>query len=139
MASRQERRKAERHAAKRAPAQAGAAGAGAAGASGAPGAAGAAAAGAQVHVNPVGDWTTQTDDPNVYISKHALDAVTLKQKADGGDMEALYCLGYHMASEADTIARTPLGTAGRSPKGDAGFVCNTLHRTISGCSLTETR
>ena len=59
--SRQERRKAEREAAKRAPARAGAAGA--AGAN--QGAAGAAAALANLNVNvnpPLGDWTTQAKD-----------------------------------------------------------------------------
>jgi len=54
MPSRQERRAAERDAAKRAPAQAGAGGAG-----------GAAAALASVDVNPLGDWTTQAEDPYV--------------------------------------------------------------------------
>jgi len=57
MPSRQERRKAERDAAKRAPAAAGAAGA-----TGAAGAA-TAAARANVDVNPIGDWTTQAEDP----------------------------------------------------------------------------
>jgi hypothetical protein len=69
--SRQERRKAGRDAAKRAPAQAGAARAaggnqGAEGAAGAnQGAAGAAAALANLNVNvnpPLGDWTTQAKD-----------------------------------------------------------------------------
>ena len=57
MPSRQERRKAERDAAKRAPGQAGAAGA--------TGAAGTAAAAARtnVDVHPIGDWTTQAEDP----------------------------------------------------------------------------
>jgi hypothetical protein len=50
MASRQERRKAERDAAKRASAEAGAAGA-----------RGATAARANPNVNPVGDWTTQAE------------------------------------------------------------------------------
>ena len=54
MPSRQERRKAERTAAKRAPAQAGAGGA-----------AGAAAALANINVIPLGDWTTQAEDPRV--------------------------------------------------------------------------
>jgi hypothetical protein len=52
--SRQERRKAERQAAKRAPAQAGAAGA-----------TGAATALANLNVNPLGDWTTHAQDPLV--------------------------------------------------------------------------
>jgi hypothetical protein len=55
--SRQERRKAERDAAKRAPAKTVAGGAG--------GAAGAAAALANLNVNPLGDWKTQAEDPDV--------------------------------------------------------------------------
>jgi len=54
MPSRQQRRKAERDAAKRAPAKTGI-GEGA----------GAAAAGANVNVVPLGDWTTQAEDPTV--------------------------------------------------------------------------
>jgi len=54
MPSRQERRKAERDAAKRAPARAGAGGA-----------AGAVAARTDVNVNSLGDWTTQAEDPYV--------------------------------------------------------------------------
>jgi hypothetical protein len=56
MKSRQERRKAERDAAKRAPGQAEAAGAARAGAA-------AAVARVNVNVKPVGDWTTQNEDP----------------------------------------------------------------------------
>jgi len=77
MPSRQERRKAERDAAKRAPGQTGAAGAA--------GATGAAAALANLNVNPLGDWTTQTADPNVGPGSHALlatspDVVHLKTR-----------------------------------------------------------
>ena len=57
MTSRQERRKAERDAAKRAPAKAGAAGA-----------AGAAAALENLNVNPLGDWKTQAEDPAVGLA-----------------------------------------------------------------------
>ncbi len=64
MPSRQERRKAERDAAKRALAQAGAAGAG-----------GAAAARANENMNPVGDWTTQTADPFVLLRELGDDVV----------------------------------------------------------------
>jgi hypothetical protein len=62
--SRQERRKVERAAAKRAPARASAAGA-----AGAAGAAEAAAALANLSVNasPGGDWTTQEKDPLVLL------------------------------------------------------------------------
>jgi len=58
--SRQERRKAERDAAKRAPGQAGAAGAGGAG--------GAAAALVNVDVSPLGHWTTQAADPYALLA-----------------------------------------------------------------------
>jgi hypothetical protein len=61
--SRQERRKAMRDAAKRAPAQSGAAGTGAA-----------AAARATVNVNQLGDWSTQTEDPMALF--RALGAVS---------------------------------------------------------------
>ena len=61
--SRQERRKAERDAAKRAPANAGAAGAKKA-----------AAALANLNVNSLGDWTTQAEDasvgPGVFPPRH---------------------------------------------------------------------
>jgi hypothetical protein len=56
MPTRQERRAAERDAAKRARGQAGAGAAG-----------GAAAALANVHVNPVGDWSTQAAKPDLLI------------------------------------------------------------------------
>jgi hypothetical protein len=56
MPSRQERRKAERVAAKRASARAGAAGAGGAAA---------AIANLNLNVNSLGDWTTQNEDHNV--------------------------------------------------------------------------
>ena len=57
--SRQERRRAERDAEKRTPAQAGATGA-------------ATAARADVYVSPLGDWTTQADDPFVGPSGYCL-------------------------------------------------------------------
>ena len=92
MASGQERRKAERDAAKRAP-RAGAEGAaGAAGAAGAVGAAGAAGAAAalanlNVHVTPLGDWTTQAADP--YVLSRSLGPEILKQQASAGDGQGL--------------------------------------------------
>ena len=109
MPSRQERRKAERDAAKRAPAQAGAAGA-----------AGAAAALANlnVNVNPVGDWTTQTKDPRVLV--RALGAEVVKRRAGEGDREAQWSLGYSLMCEAG-VPGTPLGAGGRSPKADVGL------------------
>jgi TPR repeat protein len=119
--SRQERRKAERDAAKRAaPARAGAAGA--AGAEGAnQGAAGAAAAAlANLHVNvtpPLGDWTTQAKDPYVWL--RALDPQMVKQRAAAGDRDAQYSLGYQLVSDAGGDG-VPLGGGGRSRESDEG-------------------
>ena len=125
MASRQERRKAERDAAKRAPGQAGAAGAG-----GGAGGAAAALAKLNVNVNPVGDWTTQAEDPAVLF--RALGAETVKQRAAEGDREAQWTRGYQLLTEAEGAAGTPLGTAGRSPKADVGFAFCTA--TVHGRS-----
>ena len=72
--SRQERRKAERAAAKRAPAQAGSGGAGGAG--------GAAAARADVNGNAGGDWTTQSGDASLLM--RALGPEGVKQRAAEG-------------------------------------------------------
>ena len=91
MASRQERRKAERDAAKRAPAQTGAAGAGGA-------AAAAAFANLDVNGSPGGDWTTQEGDPNVLALR--LGAKNLELKADEGDRAAQFSLGCHLMSKA---------------------------------------
>jgi TPR repeat protein len=115
--SRQERRKAERDAAKRAPARAGAAGA--AGANqGAAGAAAAALANLNVNVNPpLGDWTTQAKDPTVLL--RALDPQMVKQRADAGDRDAQYSLGYALVGKAGGVGK-PLSTGGRSPQSDEG-------------------
>ena len=77
MPSRQERRKAERDAAKRAPGQAGAAGA-----TGAAGAA-AAAARAEVDVNPPGDWKSQAEDPaaGVFIYTRPIFQLNLRRSS----------------------------------------------------------
>jgi hypothetical protein len=107
MPSRQERRRAERDAAKRAPVQAGAAGAG-----------GAAAARVNVVTSPVGDWTTQAEDPIALF--RALGPDIVKQNAAAGDREALWSLGYQLVSDADGAAGK-LGTGGRSPQADVGF------------------
>jgi hypothetical protein len=73
MASRQERRKSKRDAAKRAPAQAGNGGAG-----------GAAAARANLNMNPVGDWTTQAEDPLVFFQALGANIVKLRAVAGHG-------------------------------------------------------
>jgi hypothetical protein len=70
--SRQERRKAERDAAKRAPAKTGAAGG-----AGAAGTAGAAAALANLTVNPLGDWKTQEVDPAVGPDRSRISQPTI--------------------------------------------------------------
>jgi len=120
MPSRQERRKAERDAAKRAPAQAAAAGAA--------GAAGAAAALAnlRVNMNPGGDWTTQAADSNLLL--RALGAETVKQRAGEGDMEAQWSWSCRLLGESAGAEGTPLSAAaGTSPKADVGFaLCTAL-------------
>jgi hypothetical protein len=68
MPSRQERRQAERDAAKRTPAKAEAAGVGAA-----------AAALANIDLNPLGDWNTQAED--AHVLRRALGVPMLKQRA----------------------------------------------------------
>jgi hypothetical protein len=132
--SRQERRKAESDAAKRAKRTAGAAGArggaraagaaraaGPAGAGVAGGAGGAAAARANVNVIPLGDWTTQAADP--YVLHGALGVEILKQRADAGDREAQWSLGFWLVADSDVAAgvMTTVGASGRSPKADVGF------------------
>ena len=70
--SRQERRQAERDAAKRAPAQAGA---------------------VRAHVSiSVGDWTTQEEDGSV-LYRALGSKILVKQKADAGDRAAQYAMG----------------------------------------------
>jgi TPR repeat protein len=107
--SRQERRKAEREAAKRAPARAGAAGA-----------AGAAAALGNLYVNvnpPLGDWTTQAKDANALFD--ALGPQMVKQRAAAGDREAQYSLGYALVAGVGG-AGVPMGGGDRSPQSDEG-------------------
>ena len=110
MGSRQERRRAERDAAKRAPAKTGA--------TRAAGAAGAAAALANLNVN--GDWTTQTEDPHVLIN--ALGPRSLKQKAAEGDRAAQYSLGFHLVSGAGGYTgKVPGGAACRTAEAEVGL------------------
>ena len=105
--SRQERRKAERDAAKRAPAQAGAAGAN--------------TARANAIGHPLGDWTSQTEDPGALLT--ALGIQTVKQRAAQGDREAQWSMGFGLVNAADGAAgATTVGAAGRSPRADVGFV-----------------
>ena len=132
MPSRQDRRKAERDAAKRAPGQAGAGGA-----------AGAAAALANlnVNVNPVGDWTTQESNPIALF--RALGANTLKQRANAGDRAAQYSLGYTLVSSADGAAGADaldvgLGRVGRCPEAEVGLAM-VLDWHCVLCSLTKLR
>ena len=109
--SRQERRKAERDAAKRAPAQA-------------------RAVRAAVSVNPVGDWTTQEEDGSV-LYRALGSKILVKQKADAGDRAAQYAMGVFLTGEADA-AMSAAGLsheAGKSPKAEAGLArCTFLTR-----------
>jgi len=83
-----------------------------------------------VNMNPVGDWTTQTEDPFALLE--ALGDEIVKQRARAGDRGAQYSQGYNLVSEADG-AGTSLGAAGRTPKSDVGFAL-TPHRTVPGLS-----
>ena len=85
--SRQERRKAERDAAKRAPAKTTAAGAGAGGA------AGAAAALANLNVNQLGDWTTQAEDPAVGPGRYCAPRHRLSFNSSGEGSKCGYLRG----------------------------------------------
>ena len=104
MPSRQERRKADRDVAK-ASAKAGFAG----------------SAAAQVHEDPDGDWTVQTDDCGVLL--RALGADAVKQLAEEGNRAAQFSQGYKLMSEAESDAGFAggLGASGRSPKADVGL------------------
>ena len=113
MPSRQERRKAERDAAKRAPR---------AGAAGAAAAAGATAALANLNVNQLGDWTTQAEDHSAF---RELGTEIVKRKADERDSEAQRSLGYRLVSDTGVAA-------GRSPKVDLRLA--QMHRLVSGRS-----
>ena len=112
MPSRQERRKAEREAAKRAPAQAGAAGTGCA-----------ASARVNMNVNPGGDWSTQASDYNLLF--RAFGAEIVEQMSSDGDRQAQFSLGCRIMAEAEGVAGTPLSTTGRSPKADVGLALRT--------------
>jgi len=94
--SRQERRKAERDAAKRAPDRARAAGAGGAAA---------AAARANVNVAPLGDWTTQTEDSWALFD--ALGAQAVKQRAGEGDRQGLTLIHFSAEPEPFLTQNTP--------------------------------
>jgi hypothetical protein len=136
MPSRQERRKAERDAAKRAPARARSAGAegggGGEGGAGAAGAAGAAAALATLSVDPGGDWTTQAADPAALLQ--SLGAEIVKQKADAGDREAQFSQGCRLVAEARADDARLSGAAGRSPRALVGLaLCVPPPLTIPRC------
>ena len=101
-------RKADRDAAKRGQGQTGAAGA----------AAGAAAALANLRVNvfpPLGDWTTQAEDPNALFD--ALSPQMVQRKVAAGDRDAQHSLGCVLMAGGED---KPLGAGGRSPQSDEG-------------------
>jgi hypothetical protein len=72
-----------------------------------------------VNINPVGDWTTQAEDP--FVLFRALGEEIVIQQVIAGDREALFSVGFSLVSEADGATGTPLGAAGRSPKADVGL------------------
>jgi len=82
-----------------------------------------------VNVNPLGDWTTQQGNPHVTL--RALGVEIVKQKADDGDREAQYSLGFRFASEVGEGAGE-LGMANRSPKAEAGLtLCADTFRSLT--------
>jgi hypothetical protein len=130
MTCRQERRKAERDAAKRTPEQAGAAAQA--------GAAGAAAALANLRVDPGGgDWTTQNAHPAVLVNAIAAGGLTrsetegiLRQRVDAGDMEAQFSQGGRLVrQELDEAGLS--GAAGRTPKVQAGLAHKCTFRSLT--------
>jgi hypothetical protein len=126
MASRQERRRAERDAAKRRQGQA-AAGA----AAGAAGAEVAAAAFADLNVEPLGDWTTQASDPAVLA--RALGVETVRRRADEGDRAAQYSHGCLLMVAAEAEDAGLSGAAGLSSKAKVGLALVTSDAHQPSC------
>jgi len=102
--SRQERRKAERAATK----------AGAAGAA-------AALGNLNLSVTPLGDWTTQSEDPTELI--RTLGPEQVKHKATAGDGHAQWSRGFGLVCEAGLLDGGGAGGAGAgtSTQAEAGF------------------
>jgi len=98
MPSRQGRRRAERDAAKRAPARTEPSGV--------------------VSVNPLGDWTTQADYHEELFQE--VGEEVLKQMAAAGDGAAQFSLGCRLMSEAGGYTGF-MGAAGRSQIADVGL------------------
>ena len=92
MPSRQERRRAERDAAKHAPAKSGAAAA---------------------LVNPLGDWTTQNENPGLLFG--ALGADVMKQMAAAGDAEAQWSQGVWLVGGGEASGGAAHAEAGLAP------------------------
>jgi len=119
MPSRQERRAAARDASRHAPARAAA------------GAAGAAAALANFNVIPLGDWSTQAEDPMALVK--SLGARVVNERAAAGDGEAQYSRGCLIRAEAGRETQSLSGAAGRKPLALVGFNTSvgTLHPPMS--------
>jgi hypothetical protein len=101
----------ERNAAKRAPGQAGA---------GAAAGAAAALANVNVNVSPVGDWTTQAENPELLFQE--LGAEIVERKAAQGDRAAQFTQGCRLMSDAAGADGAGLsGAAGRSTQVKVGL------------------
>jgi len=87
------------------------------------GAAGVAAALANMNVNPLGDWTTLAEDPEVLFGAgERADVEMVKRKAAAGDREAQYSIGFLIINSTSTGEGTPLGgEAGRTPVAEQGM------------------
>jgi hypothetical protein len=64
-------------------------------------------------------WRATSAWPDSSALFHAIGAQVVKRKADEGDREAQWSLGYRLLSE-DGVPGMPLGAAGRTPKADVG-------------------
>jgi hypothetical protein len=73
-------------------------------------------------LNPLGDWTTQADLPNLLFE--ALGAEVVMQMAAKGDGEAQFSQGCVLVLRADGSVGT-LGGSGRSPLADVGLALST--------------
>ena len=95
--------------------------AGGAGGAGARGAAGAAADLANLNVNPLGDWSTQAEDPQALFG--ALSLAVVRRRAAAGDREAQWSQGVLLMSMANQLGNY-LDAPATSPKAQVGLELN---------------
>ena len=79
-------------------------------------------------MNPLGDWTTQEQDPAALFQK--LGPEIVRKRAFDGDREAQWSLGFQLVSAAGGHAGS-LGAGGRSPMADVGLALLTHRFRVS--------